>query len=54
MTPIVLTMELSKSTKNTHVYAAQSEPAAVPTLYVAKSALPTPPPRVLRLTLETQ
>lgn len=39
-----ITMQLSKSTKNTHVYADDSEDAPVPTLYVKKSAMGNVPP----------
>ena len=41
-------MVLSKSTKSTHVYGADSD--IIPTLYVKKSGLPKDPP--INLTVE--
>ena len=40
-----ITMELNRSTKNTHVYMVEQEDAAVQTLYIKKDKLSTPAPK---------
>jgi len=58
MQPVVATLTLTKSTKGTHVYSeamtsAASFPGAVfPTIYIQKSALPTPPPATITVTIQ--
>jgi hypothetical protein len=47
----VLTLTLSKTTKGTHVYADDSADAAIPSVYVKKSALPDKPPVSIELVL---
>lgn len=48
---IVQEMTFEKSTKGTHVFSANDDAAAVPTLYVKKTGLDTQPESV-KLTLE--
>lgn len=44
-------MKLEKHTKNTIVYTADGD-AAVPTLYIKKDALGTPPPSTITVTIK--
>lgn len=44
-------MRLEKHTKNTIVYVAENN-AAVPTLYIKKDALGTPPPSTIVVTIK--
>ena len=37
-------MQLTKSTKNTHVYSNDTEDGAIPTLYIKKHAMEKNPP----------
>lgn len=46
-----LRLTLIKSTKGTHVYGDDSPEAAIPSVYIKKTALPDPPPKVLAVTL---
>ena len=46
-----LTLEYAKSTKRKHVYIGMSTDAAIPTLYIDKSALPNQP-KAIRVTVE--
>jgi hypothetical protein len=41
---INVVMQLTKSTKNTHVYSNDTEDAAIPTLYIKKYAMEKNPP----------
>ena len=45
-------MNLSKSTKNTHVYVAIDEDAPITTVYVQKHGLPKTAPQSITLTIE--
>ena len=45
-------MRLTKSTKNTHVYGDNDPATPVPTLYIKKEALPTPPPGTITVTIK--
>lgn len=47
-----LTLNLQKSTKGTHVYGTEVADAAVPSVYIKKSALPATPPAQIKLTIE--
>jgi len=52
MQPVTATLTLTKSTKGTHVYTENPLPGRVfPTIYVQKSALPTPPPATIIVTI---
>lgn len=51
-TTIVQEMTFDKSTKGTHVFTANDDTAAVPTLYVKKTGLPGEQPESVKLTLE--
>lgn len=44
-------MTYRKSTKHTHVYADDNEGAAIPSLYIKKSACPATPPDVISVTV---
>lgn len=46
----LIDLTLLRSTKNTHVYCATAG-APIETVYVNKSALPSPPPAAVTLTL---
>lgn len=48
---IVVEAEFTKSTKNTHVFKATEDEAAIPSLYVNRSAFGAQPKRV-RITVE--
>lgn len=50
MAPVVITLTLVRSTKGTHVYAGPLE--VMPSVYIQKTALPTPPPQAIRMTIE--
>lgn len=51
----VVTLELEKPTKNTFRYQADnSQPAAVPTLFIQKWATGDPPPQRITLTIEPE
>lgn len=45
-------MTFSKSTKNTHVYCADSDEYAIATVYIEKAKLPNPPPQHITVTVE--
>jgi|TARA_B100000959_G_scaffold265040_1_gene306138 hypothetical protein len=45
-------MQQEKVTKNTIRYAALDEESPIPTVYVKKSGLPDPAPKVIILTIE--
>ena len=47
-----LKLTLTKSTKGTHVYGSDDKDAAVPSVYIKRSALPADPPQAITLTLE--
>lgn len=50
---IVIHMNYSKSTKNTHVYVHEPQPsAAIPTLYINKKELSDPPADRIVVTVE--
>ncbi len=51
MAPVTATLTLTKSTKGTHVYS-EATPSVFPTIYVQKSALPTPPPVSITVTIQ--
>lgn len=51
---IKIQMALTKSTKGTHVYADSSHGAPVPTLYIKKGALPSPPPETITVSVDTK
>lgn len=51
MAPVVATLTLTKSTKGTHVYT-EAAGAVFPTIYIQKSALPTPPPATITVTIQ--
>ena len=42
-----LTMTLSKSTKNTHVYTNEELKAAIPSMYIKKDSMSNPPPQTI-------
>lgn len=44
-------MSLTKSTKGTHVYSADQDGAAIPSLYIKKDTLPTPPPQTITISV---
>ena len=46
------TMKLTKSTKNKHVYSDIDDNQTIPSVYIEKSALSTPPPDEIRLTIQ--
>jgi hypothetical protein len=48
---IIQTMVLSKETKNTVRYDARKDTEPVPNIYVLKTALPTPPPSIIQITI---
>lgn len=48
----VVELTLGKSTKNTVVYADDSDDAPIPSLYVKKEHLPQVPPQKLTVILE--
>lgn len=47
-----MTLALTKSTKGTIVYGDLSPDAAIPSVYIKKSALPETPPPQITITLE--
>ncbi len=47
-----ITMEWSKSTKGTHVYANNESDTPVSTIYIKKSGLPSEAPKSITLTIE--
>jgi len=54
MTNNVIKMTLTKSTKGTHVYGNAEPDVAVPSLYIKKAALSSPPPQVITVTIESE
>ena len=55
MTNIQVKMKLAKETKGTFVFHAESEQAAIPTLYIKKSAFPKQEaPSNVTITLEVE
>lgn len=44
-------MTLIKSTKGTHVYGSDTENVPITTVYVRRTALPTPPPEGITITI---
>lgn len=55
MTNITVKMSLAKETKGTFVFHADAENAAVPTLYVKKSAYPNQQaPKKISITVEAE
>ncbi len=50
--PKKIIMQFTKSTKNTHVYKNDKDDAAIPSLYIKKSALPDEPPSFVNITIE--
>lgn len=52
MPKIDVNLDLQKSTKRTHVYGTEADVVAVKTVYVQQEQLPSPPPKVLTLSLE--
>ncbi len=51
MSTITMPMYRTKETKGTVVYRDVDESPAVPTLYIRKEHLPTPPPETVTLTI---
>ncbi len=51
MEPVELELVLMKSTKGTHVYGDDREGAIIPSVYIKKQGLPTPPPQKLKVTI---
>jgi len=49
---IELEMNYKKSTKGTHVYSDDSSDSPVPSLYIKRDALPTEPPKVIKVMIE--
>ncbi len=49
MDNLTVKMIFAKSTKNTHVY--HSVDTAIPSLYIAKSGLPSDPPKTITVTV---
>lgn len=55
MSSMKIKMVMKKSTKGTHVYEeVEQDPAqrVVPTVYIKRAKLPTPPPSTITLTVE--
>jgi hypothetical protein len=48
---INVVMQLTKSTKNTHVYSNDTEDAAIPTLYIKKYVMDKNPPLRIAVTV---
>jgi len=46
-----LKLILTKSTKGTHVYGTSEDEAPIPSVYIKRAALPSPPPASIVLTL---
>ena len=40
-----INMQLSKSTKNTHVYINEELKSAIPSIYIKKESMSNPPPK---------
>lgn len=51
MEPLKIELTLTKSTKGTHVYGDDREGAPIPTLYIKRAALPSPPPEKITITV---
>ena len=47
-----INMDLTKSTKGTHVYANNDADSPISSIYIKKSGLPSDPPSNISLTLE--
>lgn len=45
-------LKYTKATKSTFVYVSEDADAAIPTLYIKKSALPNPAPESITVTIE--
>lgn len=52
MKKVTVQMTLTKSTKGTHVYNDNGSETPIPTLYIKKEALPSPPPATIKITVE--
>jgi len=55
MSDIIITMKMKKSTKGTHVYEEVEQDTAmrsIPTVYIKRSRLPSPPPATITLKVE--
>ena len=50
-TALVTTLEFTKSTKGTHVYANHNDDAPIPTIYIRKSAFKGTPPSIISITV---
>lgn len=50
MEKINILMTLVKSTKGTHVYG--NKDSVIPSVYIRKTGLPTPPPQEITITIE--
>jgi len=51
---IEIEMNYKKSTKGTHVYSDESSDSPVPSLYIKRVALPTEPPKTIKVSIEMQ
>jgi|TARA_B110000977_G_scaffold194727_1_gene271874 hypothetical protein len=51
---VEVVMQLTKSTKNTHVYSNDTEDAAIPTLYIKKYAMEKNPPLKIVVTVTSE
>ena len=47
-----ITMDYTKSTKQTYVYSENSDDPTVPTLYIRRSQMPSKPPEKITVTIE--
>ena len=47
-----VSMSLTKSTKNKHVYTEDDEGQTIPSVYIDKKALPDSPPDQIKITIE--
>ena len=52
MSKTTIEMNLSKSTKNTHVYADDTLDPPIPTIYIKKTHFPDTPPQQIKITIE--
>jgi hypothetical protein len=50
----VIKMQLTKSTKGTHVYGDSSPDAPIPSVYIKRAALPSNPPASIEITIGYQ
>ena len=53
MSSTQVTLTFKKSTKGTHVYEDVDDDAPIPTLYIKRGSLPSDPPNILIITVET-